>query len=115
MDDLYLDFRDALIELVDKDSSLDYTPVREDEGFVTLDELACHYLHQEDKDQETISIYFLNPTETIREKHGCPEHVYCLDGASWSAVPSGKTPNVSSQQLANLCIKSLIKLNGGVE
>ena len=115
MNELYLDFRDALIELVDKDSSLDYTPVREDEGFVTLDESACHYLHQEDAEHETISIYFLNPEETIREKHGSPEHVYCLNGRSWTAMPSGELPDVSSQQLANLCIETLIKLNGGVE
>jgi hypothetical protein len=114
MDDLYLDFRDALIELVDKDSNLDYTPVREDEGFITLDELACHYLHQEDEEHKTISIYFLNPTETIREKHGSPELVYCLDGANWTAVPSGKHPNVSSKELANMCIESLIKMNNRV-
>ena len=113
MNDLYLDFRDALIEIVDRDSRLDYTPVREDEGFVTFDELACHYLHQQDDEElETISIYYLNPTETIREKRENPERVYCRNGGMWTALQPDKYPDASSRQLANLCIDSLLKLDG---
>ncbi len=107
----YLDFRDALIQLVEEDSNLDYTPVREDEGFVTLDELACHYLHQDEDEEETLSIFLLSATETIREKHGHPARVYCLSGSDWTSVPSGKFPDISSKQLASECIDSLIKLN----
>ena len=105
----YLEFRDILATIVEADPQLDYTPVHNDEGFVTLDEFACHYIHHEENKQATVRLFLLKGEETITSKCDEPAYTYHWTGKAWSC-PQSPAPELSSEGLAQVCLHHLFAL-----
>ncbi len=106
----FIEFRDELATLAELDSDLDYTPVNVDEGFVSLDVYACHYIHHQNDDHATIRFYMLEGEDTISSKCDEPSFVYHSSGAQWSCPNFLGHPTVSSVKLAQMCLQYLRKL-----
>ncbi|HEY9754913.1 MAG TPA: hypothetical protein V6C97_07125 [Oculatellaceae cyanobacterium] len=103
-------FRHLLSSLAESDPNLDYTPVRNEEGFITFDEFACHYIHRESDAVPTVNLYLLKGEETISTKCDSPSFVYTWSGRAWTRSQAERAVSFSSEELANECIKRLFEL-----
>ncbi len=106
----FMEFRDVLATLAESDPDLDYTPVHADEGFVSLDIFACHYIHLENDHNPTIKFYLLENEDTITSKCDEPSFVYHWNGSVWTCRDSSGHPSVPSAKLAELCLTYLREL-----
>ena len=104
----FMEFRDILATIAEAYPELDYIPVHSDEGFVTLDEYACHYIHREENKQATVRLFLLKGDETISSKCDRPSFTYYWTGTAWSCADS--TSKVTSEELANACLLHLFDL-----
>ena len=103
-------FRYLLSSLAESDPNLDYTPVRNEEGFVTFDEFACHYIHCELDSVPIVNLYLLKGEETISNKCDSPEFIYTWSGSAWTRRQEDHQVTLSTEELANECIKQLFDL-----
>jgi hypothetical protein len=103
-------FRYLLSSLAEDDPNLDYTPVRNEEGFVTFDEFACHYILRELDSVPTVNLYLLKGEETITTKCDAPAFVYTWSGSAWTRRQEEHQVVFSSEELANECIRRLFEL-----
>ena len=99
-----MEFRDILATIAEADPDLDYTPVHSDEGFVTLDEYACHYIHHQNDSHATVRLYLLKGEETITSKCDNPSFIYHWNGKAWSCANAAGKPDLSSAALAKDCV-----------
>ncbi len=107
----FMEFRDVLATLAESDPELDYTPVHADEGFVSLDVYACHYIHHQNDTHATIKFYLLEGEDTITSKCDEPSFVYHWNGSVWNCPDFVGRPPVSSANLAELCLNYLKELS----
>jgi len=107
----YMEFRDELATLAEADPDLDYTPVHIDEGFITIDEYACHYIHHETDNFSIVRLYFLEGEETIMAKCDQPSFVYRWNGKVWTCSEFRGFPDLSGEDLARQCVHRLMDLS----
>lgn len=108
----FTEFRDILATIAELEPEMDYTPVHSDEGFITLDEFACHYIHHQNDRFATLRLYMLRGEETITSKCDSPSAVYHWNGRVWTCPDFVGHPDLSSEDLARSCVRSLLELAG---
>jgi hypothetical protein len=106
----FLLFRNSLAIIAETKPDLDYTPVRHEEGFVSFDEYACHYIHRESDAQAIVQLFLLKGDETITTNCERPSFVYTWTGSAWTRTEFDETVAFSSEGLAGECIDRLLQL-----
>jgi hypothetical protein len=107
MNSQFTDFCHSIATLAEENSKLDFTPVRIDEGFITFDEYALHYIHDFDDSLHTISLYLLRGEETIQTNNQRPILIFKCLSEAWTCSQLPLNKNLSSKELAELCVHQL--------